>query len=221
MVRHRSNGFIMAILAVFFHLCLAGASPAQPANEAGGLDLRVSRFLEEARHSWSAWNVPYEDGKILYSLVLRGHFKNILEIGTSTGHSTIWLAWAASKTGGRVTTIEINKERYETALANFGKAGVSPYIDARLGDAHQLVLSLKGPFDLVFCDADKDWYWQYFLDLKGKLTPKGCFSAHNVLWSNDPHIRKFLEVVKRDPEFRTTVERGSGEGISISCRAGN
>jgi predicted O-methyltransferase YrrM len=73
----------------------------------------------------------------------------------------------------------------------------------------------------VFCDADKDWYGRYFQDLKNKLTPNGCFAAHNVLWSGDPHIGKFLEQVKQAPGFRTTIERGSGEGISVSCREAN
>ena len=92
-------------------ICLSVPLPlsAQSALDSGGLDARVSRFLEEARLSWSDWNIPYEDGKILYNLVLQGRFRNILEIGTSTGHSTIWLALAASKTGGKVTTIEIDR----------------------------------------------------------------------------------------------------------------
>jgi caffeoyl-CoA O-methyltransferase len=210
-----------ALLVALIVFSLSAAVSSQPAIDPGGLDSRVSRFLEEARPSWSDWNIPYEDGKILFNLVLQGRFRNILEIGTSTGHSTIWLAWAASKTGGKVTTIEIDRGRHETALANFRKAGVAATIDARLGNAHELVPLLPGPFDFVFCDADKDWYGQYLQDLKNKLTPNGCFAAHNVLWSGDPHIRKFLELVKQAPGFRTTIERGSGEGISISCRGAN
>jgi caffeoyl-CoA O-methyltransferase len=181
------------------------------------LDARVSRFLTDARGSWSDLNVPYVDGKILHDLVLKGNFKGILEIGTSTGHSTIWLAWAAAKTGGRVTTIEVDKERHEIALQNFKKAGVASYIDARLGDAHELVPALKGPFDFVFSDADKDWYIRYFRDLEPKISAKGCFTAHNVLgWSSEG--KKFVEYMKGLPAFRTYVERGSGEGISVSCR---
>ncbi|MBI5583406.1 MAG: class I SAM-dependent methyltransferase [Deltaproteobacteria bacterium] len=199
-------------------LGLAAVLSAQPAAGPEGLDGRVSRFLEEARSSWSAWNVPYEDGKILYDLVLRNRFRTILEIGTSTGHSTIWLAWAASNTGGKVTTVEIDRGRYEKALVNFRKAGVAAYIEARLGDAHELVPLLPGPFDFIFCDADKDWYGRYFQDLKDKLAPGGCFAAHNVLWAGDPHVRNFLEQVRRAPGFRTTIERGSGEGISVSCK---
>jgi caffeoyl-CoA O-methyltransferase len=196
---------------------VAGSS-ALKASKASELDTQASRFLEEARGSWSDWNVPYEDGKILYNLVVKGNFRNILEIGTSTGHSTIWLAWAASKTGGRVTTIEIDRGRHETALANFRKAGVAPYIEAHLADAHQLVPLLKGPFDFVFCDAEKEGYLLYFLDLRGKISPGGCFTAHNVLWGSDPHIRKFLDYLKKDTKFQTTIARGNGEGLSISCR---
>jgi predicted O-methyltransferase YrrM len=76
---------------------------------------------------------------------------------------------------------------------------------------------LKGPFDFVFCDADKGWYLRYFLELKGKMAPGGCFTAHNVLWGGDPHIKKFLEYLGRDPEFTAPIENGSGEGIAISC----
>ncbi len=200
-------------------VCLAATTFArgEQVTSDPGLDGRVSRFLRDARSSWSDWNVPYEDGKILHDLVVKGNFKNILEIGTSTGHSTIWLAWAAAKTGGRVTTIEIDEDRYRTALENFKKAGVAPYIDARLADAHTLVPALKGPFDFVFSDADKEWYLQYFLDAAPKISPNGCFTAHNVLWRSNPDIRKFLDYVKSDRRFRTVVERGSGEGISISC----
>ena len=208
----------MIMFGISISLGLSGFLFAQQPAGLSALDSQVSRFLEEARNTWSDLNVPYVDGKTLYSLVLKGRFKNILEIGTSTGHSTIWLAWAASKTGGRVTTIEINPERYEKALDNFKKAGVASYIDARLVDAHQLVPHLQGPYDFIFCDADKDWYQQYFLDLETKISHRGCFTAHNVLWRYDPHIKKFLDYVNGDPGFRTYIEKGSGEGISVSCR---
>jgi len=212
------SSFKMIALLLLGFFILWGNNPSfseEPMNE---LDIRVSRFLNDTRNTWSAWNVPYEDGKILYDLVLKRNFKNILEIGTSTGHSTIWLAWAASKTGGRVTTIEIDRGRFEEAMNNFKKAGVAPYIQAYLGDAHVLAPKQPGSFDFIFCDADKDWYVQYFIDLKKKISPGGCFAAHNVLWSRDPNIRKFLNQVQKDSDFRTTILKGSGEGISLSCR---
>jgi caffeoyl-CoA O-methyltransferase len=207
-----------ALMSGLLGLGLADVSEAQQPVDLHSLNAQVSAFLSDARGSWGDLNVPYEDGKILHDLVLKNKAINILEIGTSTGHSTIWLAWAAAKTGGKVTTIEIDKRRYRTALENFRKAGVTAYIEARLADAHSLAPNLKGPFDFVFCDADKEWYLQYFLDLESKMSAKGCFTAHNVLWGRDPDIRRFLDYVKGNPRFRTHIERGSGEGISVSCR---
>jgi caffeoyl-CoA O-methyltransferase len=207
--------FVMAVVVCF---TLSGKQlSAESLGSSGDIDAKVSRFLADARTTWADMNVPYEDGKLLHDLVLKGRFTRILEIGTSTGHSTIWLAWAAAKTGGVVTTIEIDRERREVALQNFRKAGVDRYIDARLADAHELVPRLNGPFDFVFSDADKEWYLQYFKDLEAKISPNGCFTAHNVLWGSRD-MRAFLDYVKRDPRFTTRIERGSGEGISVSCR---
>jgi caffeoyl-CoA O-methyltransferase len=216
---NRMAAWVAAMLLGLSGACgQAGSAHAQQAPGGIDLDARVSRFLSDARSSWADLNVPYQDGKILHDLVVKGSFGKILDIGTSTGHSTIWLAWAAAKTGGKVTTIEIDGERHRRAVENFKKAGVAAYIDARLGDAHELVPSLKGPFDFIFCDADKEWYLQYFRHLEQKIAPGGCFTAHNVLWRGDSGIGKFLEQVKGNPGFRTTIERGAGEGISISCR---
>ena len=208
---------MISVIAPLVGLAIAGLS-ARSAFGESDLDSRVSQFLKQARGSWTGWNVPYEDGKILYGLVLRGNYRNILEIGTSTGLSTIWLAWAASKTGGKVITIEIDEERLRVARENFRKAGVADLIDARLGDAHEVVPALKGPIDFVFSDADKDWYLRYFQDLEQKMSLNGCFTAHNVLWEHDPGIRSFLDYVRKNPKFRTTIEKGSGEGISISYK---
>jgi predicted O-methyltransferase YrrM len=79
------------------------------------------------------------------------------------------------------------------------------------------VRTLKGPFDFVFCDADKDWYTQYFIDLAPKISVGGCYTAHNAL-RGGRDVERFLDYVKGDSRFRTTIERGSGEGISISCK---
>lgn len=211
---------VTAMILGFVRFGTAGPVDAQAASNPAMLDARVSGFLDNSRNSWRDLNVSYEDGELLHNLIMKGNFKNILEIGTSTGHSTVWLAWAAAKTGGRVTTIEIDKSRHESALANFRKAGVESFIDARLADAHELVPTLKGPFDFVFCDADKEWYLQYFIDLAPKISINGCFTAHNVSWSGNPIIMRFLDQVRKDARFRTTVERGNGEGISVSRRTG-
>lgn len=199
---------------------MAGASPAltQAAGRSEALDTRVQRFLSGARNQWRDWNIPYEDGRVLYDLIVENKFKRALEIGTSTGHSAIWIAWALSKTGGKLITIEIDKARHEMALRNFEKAGVASYIEARLADAHQLVKELEGPFDFVFSDADKDWYTQYFKDLDSKMVVGGCYTAYNVLGSGGRGVAEFLKYVRSLPNYRTRIDRTSSEGISISCK---
>jgi predicted O-methyltransferase YrrM len=196
-------------------LALAGAAPLGAEDD---LDRRVRGFLDGMRGSWHDWNVPEEDGRILHDLVLKHRFTRALEIGTSTGYSGVWIAWALSKTGGRLTTIEIDAGRRTTALHSFGAAGLADRIDSRLGDAHQIVRELPGPFDFVFSDADKDWYLQYFKDLDPKLTIGGCFATHNVLRSGGRGAEELLAYVRTLPNYETRVETGSGEGIAISCK---
>jgi predicted O-methyltransferase YrrM len=203
-------------------LCIAVAPDAepQPSGSTPELDRRVEAFLSAERGRWDYLNVPYQDGRILHELVLKGGHKRILEIGTSTGHSTVWLAWAVAKTGGKVTTLEIDRGRHERALANLRRAGVAEYVDARLGDAHELVKTLPGPWDFVFQDADKEWYLQYFLDLEAKIAPGGCYTAHNVARPYARQVTEFLNYVKKRPDFGLRFAEGaSSEGISISCRA--
>jgi len=208
---------------LFVFLAAATASAAgrpavgPPATAQRELDARVRAFLERSRAGWRDLNVPYEDGQVLHDLVVAKRFTRGLEIGTSTGHSGVWIAWAMSKTGGKLTTIEIDERRHKMAVAHFQEAGVAPWVDARLADAHQLVKELPGPFDFVFSDADKDWYTQYFKDVDPRLAPGGCFTAHNVL-QRMGGIREFLDHVQARPDYQTTIDRTSGSGISISCK---
>jgi predicted O-methyltransferase YrrM len=217
MVERRSVTTVVALSGVAAAL-FALATARVVADDDAATDARVRAFLEKSRGSWRDWNVPEADGRILHDLVLKRRFRSALEIGTSTGHSSIWIAWALSKNGGRLTTIEIDPRRHEAAVRNFKEAGLDATIDARLADAHELVKRLPGPFDFVFSDADKDWYLQYFKDLEPKIAPGGCFTAHNVLRSGGGGAAEFLEYVKKLPAYETTVETGGGEGISISCK---
>jgi len=182
------------------------------------LDEKVRMFLENRKGTWRDWNIPYSDGKILYDLILRNKYTKAIEIGTSTGLSAIWIAWALSKTGGKLITIEIDEGRHKKALANFKEAGLSEYIDARLADAHGLVEKLKGPFDFVFSDADKDWYKNYFIALAPKLEVGGCFTAHNARNTGSEGIREFINYVTDLPNFKTTIDTISRAGISISYK---
>lgn len=180
------------------------------------LDKKVEAFLKANRSKWRDLNVPYEDGQILHDIIVKNKYTSALEIGTSTGHSTIWLAWAMSKTGGKVTTIELTEKRHKEALQNIKEAGLSDFVDARLGNAHDIVKELKGPFDFVFSDADKDWYKQYFIDLHPKLKSGGCFTTHNV--ADGLASDEFLGFVKSHPGYTTTIDKTSHAGIMISYK---
>ncbi|MFH1487789.1 MAG: class I SAM-dependent methyltransferase, partial [Pseudomonadota bacterium] len=129
------------ILVVSLLLTVASIQPvfALEMSERRALDGRVKSFLEKQKGRWSDWNVPESDGEFLYNLIIKNNYTKVLEIGTSTGHSALWMAWALSRTGGKLITIEIDESRYRKALANFEAAGLSDFIDARLADAHELV----------------------------------------------------------------------------------
>jgi predicted O-methyltransferase YrrM len=209
------------ILLITLILCLSFSIPSGFCKELQNnkaLDEKVRMFLENRKGAWHDWNIPYSDGKILYDLVVKNKYRKAIEIGTSTGLSAIWIAWALSKTGGKLITIEIDEGRHKKALANFKEAGLSEYIDARLADAHELVEKLNGPFDFVFSDADKDWYKNYFIALAPKLEIGGCFTAHNASNTGMEGIRDFLGYVKDLANFNTTVDTTSRAGISISYK---
>lgn len=209
--------------AFLLSLCVVMIPATAAAQDTTEFDTRVRRFLDEHRRSWRDANVPMSDGQALYDLIVENGYTKALEIGTSTGHSAIWIAWALSKTGGRLVTVEIHEGRYREALENFEEAGLSEFIDARLADAHDLVPALPGPFDFVFLDADKNWYTQYFRDVLPKLEVGGCFTAHNV---SDRTSRRrgrgmrgtgdFVEALRNTPYLDTEfIMRGGGLSVSF------
>jgi len=206
----------MAVLGLGVGILL-GTTPA--GQESESIDRKVRAFLETHKYQWRYENIAAEDGKVLFDLILANRYVRALEIGTSTGHSAIWMAWALSKTGGRLITVEIDDYRYHKALENFKRAGLSEYIDARLADAHELVDQLEGPFDFVFIDADKNWYTNYVKAILPKLENGGCITARNVrnlLYMRG--IREFLDYVRSRQELETTVDETSSTGIAISYK---
>lgn len=214
---------ILGLLAALFLFAIPCYS--QAAEKEGAIDEKVKKFLDKMSNRWRDLNVPEADGKILHEIIVRKQYKKALEVGTSTGHSAIWIAWALSKTGGKLVTIEIDEGRYRQALANFKEAGLSEYIDARLADAHRLVNELPGPFDFVFIDADKDWYTNYAKALIPKLAAGGCITAHNVEEPRTGRGRyrlsgtaEYYEYMKSLPEFDTSIDPRSRAGVAVSCK---
>jgi len=219
------NLFSIIVISATLSGVLSIPAVSQSQKENPALDEKVKKFLSEHSRQWYDMNVPTVDGQLLHDIILKNNYKSALEIGTSTGHSGIWIAWALSKTGGKLITIDIDEGRHRQALQNFKAAGLSEYIDARLADAHELVRQLKGPFDFVFSDADKEWYKNYFIDVDPKLKVGGCFTAHNIY--NSSYGRggrggyggqaEFLDYVKSLSNYETTVNSNGG-GVSVSYK---
>ncbi len=227
----------LAILSLF--LIAAGFSMGRPregdSTDTAASDAQVRRVIDSHRRSWEGMNVPQADGQALYDIVVKQGYKNALEIGTSNGYSGLWIAWALSKTGGKLVTIEIDRERHNEAVANFREAGLTKYVDARLGDAHELVPAMPGPFDFVFCDADKEWYENYLKSALPKISVGGCFAAHNVSdysgWGGGRGrggFRRgygggmtggFLEYARSFPNLETSILNIPGSnGLSVSYK---
>jgi caffeoyl-CoA O-methyltransferase len=209
--RKRAGALTAAAIAA---LLLATTAVTQAGAE---LDARVQKFLESKRGQWHDMNVPEVDGRTLHDIIVSRKYTRALEIGTSTGHSGIWIGWALSKTGGTLVTIDIDRRRHRQALANFEAAGVAPFIDARLGDAHMIVPALEGPFDFVFSDADKEWYRNYFDALLPKLRAGGCFVTHNVTAERGGWNSEYYQYLLRVPNLETTLDtRGAGMAVSYT-----
>lgn len=203
-------------------LLVAGLLMAHSADKTGpqDLDTQVKEFLDSQYWGRGDMNVPAVDGQTLHDIIIKNNYTRALEIGTSTGHSGIWIAWALSKTGGKLITIDIDERRHTQALENFAAAGLSEFIDARLGDAHEIVPALEGPFDFVFSDADKYWYKNYFVAVEPKLEVDGCYTTHNISGRRGRRgggSSDYLEYLYSLPNFETTVDNRGG-GLAISYK---
>lgn len=162
-------------------------------------------------------NIDPPDGQYLHDLALKLNAKRVLEVGTSTCYSALWMGMALRKTGGRIITLEIHEPRHAVARENIARAGLEAVIDARLGDAVEIVPKLEGPFDLVFLDAGKNDYLFYFEQLLPKLRSGGVIAAHNVK-SHQSDLSAYLARVKSDPRVRTEFFTGSPQGLALTYK---
>jgi len=157
-------------------------------------------------------NVSVSDGRILRVLAEASGAKSIVEIGTSTGLSGLWLSLALQRTGGRLTTFEVDSGRAATARANFKKAGVDGLVTIVEGDAHRTISRLKEPIDVLFIDADKPGYIDYLRKLQPLVRPGGLILAHNVNMAPD-----YLQAVTTSRELETVLA-GDGQGLAITLK---
>jgi caffeoyl-CoA O-methyltransferase len=120
------------------------------------------------------------EGRLLETLVHASGAKNVLEFGTFTGYSALAMA-AALPSSGKVVTLEVDPERAQTARRHFGESRYGDRIELRLGPAVESVAELPGPFDLVFIDADKTGYPDYFEAALERLARRGLIVLDNML----------------------------------------
>lgn len=143
---------------------------------------------EEYKDVWTPngeiklWSVPRKTAEILNALVMVSRPKTILELGTSAGYSTLWLAKAAEQYGGKVHTIELAKPKIEMAGKHFQKAGLSECIEQLEGKISDILPRWdKGQIDFVFMDADKKNYLSYLKQLEPFLSEGAVIAADNAI----------------------------------------
>jgi predicted O-methyltransferase YrrM len=183
---------------------------------------QVKRLLNEMdARGYQFWSVPREDGKFLHLLVKAIRARNVLELGTSHGFSAIWMGLGLEETGGRLTTIEIDRERHDLARRHVSEAGLSQRVTCIKGDAHVEVAKLEGPFDFVFMDADKEGQMDYFNKLyPKKLLPSGILLVHNAIRQANS-MKDYLEMIRTHPDFDTiTLSVTMDDGFCLSYRHG-
>lgn len=137
--------------------------------------------------------------------------KNILEIGTSTGYSTLWLANAAQTSQGHVTTLEIDPARTQQAQQYANELQLSEVIDFWVGDAQSFLEKAEQQYDFILLDAERDAYMDYWQYLPHMLHPKnGVMFVDNVI-SHAAEVQQFIALVKSDERFMSmTLSIGSG-----------
>ncbi len=159
--------------------------------------------------------VSPSDGRMLYDLIVANGYRRVLDIGTARGYGAIWFGLAAKKTGGKVTTIEIDPAVAAEACENFRRAGLADVIDSRINDGLLEVPALPGEFDFVFMDTGAPLNKQFLDLLAGRITPGGTIAAHNAFGfqATQPD---FLKAITTDPGLETRIVTTFSGGISIT-----
>jgi len=171
----------------------------------------------EPEHSRKVLNLEPETAEIVSMLARGSRAKRVLEIGTSNGYSTIWLADAVAPALGTVISIDRSAEKQKMARENLSRAGLLERVDLRCGDATELVTTLPGPFDFVFFDADRIDAHKQLMLLLPKLAPSAFLVADNAL-SHPTEIAAYLAMVGNLEHMQHALIR-VGKGLSVALTA--
>ncbi|MBI4586590.1 MAG: O-methyltransferase [Planctomycetes bacterium] len=193
---------------------LATSAPLAAGDREKGI-LAVLDDLDRNQRS-GMMNVPKEDGRLLRLLTESIGARNVVEIGSSNGYSGIWICLALSKTGGKLTTHDIDARRSALARENFKRAGVDKLVTLVEGDAHEEVKKLKEPIDLLFSDADKSGYLDYLEKLLPLVRPGGLIVSHNMRRPEpDP---RYIKAITTNPDLETLFLNMDAAGIAVTLK---
>jgi len=170
--------------------------------------------IEGLPHELRMLALHRDSGRFLHLICRASGARNILEIGTSQGVSTIWLAWAVSEINGKVTTVELDPDRAAQAGQNFRQAGLDRWIIVTVGDARQVVKTLKDPIDLVFLDSVKA-DCPFFLETLFPLLPVGGVVVADNAISHADELQDYFAALKKLHFVTMTVPIGAGVEFSI------
>jgi predicted O-methyltransferase YrrM len=161
-------------------------------------------------------NITRDTGEFLSVLVRAMGARRILEIGTSNGYSTLWLAEAAGATDGSVATVELSEYKIGLASKTFARSGLAPLVSLMHEDAGRVLQrSADGAFDFVFLDSERAEYPGWWPQLRRVLRPGGLLVADNAV-SHREQLGPFVALVASDPQFTTTVVPvGNGEFLAV------
>jgi predicted O-methyltransferase YrrM len=162
-------------------------------------------------------SVGREAGTLLYLLATGAQSRRILELGSSFGYSTVWLAAAARTTGGKVLSLELKENKIEHARQALTRAGLSTRVEFHAGDCLESLRQLPGPFDFVLLDVWKDLYVPCFELVHPKLAPGGVIVADNMVEpeSARPHAEAYQARVRKAGDMDSVLVN-VGNGIEIS-----
>jgi predicted O-methyltransferase YrrM len=161
-------------------------------------------------------NITRDTGEFLVVLVKAMDAKRVLEIGTSNGYSTLWLARAARDVGGAVTTVEVSELKINLAKANFARSGLERFITLVYDNAGNMLKGTpESSVDLLFLDSERPEYRGWWPDLKRVLRPGGLLVVDNAT-SHAEQMAPFVALVTADPTFTTSlVPVGNGEFLAV------
>jgi len=165
-----------------------------------------------------------EVGAFLHALILARRPQRILELGTSYGYSTLFLADAARQVGARVVTMELADYKQAFAREQLADAGLGDVVDFRLGDAVAMLAADPGPFDFVLLDIWKELYLPCFELFYPRLSEEGVICADNMIEPAmaRPEVRAFRAALQSKPDLRSTLlPIGSGIEIAVRWSEGN